>query len=259
MPLALHAWLTAASLPMLLHSGRCESSPQVLDMSILVQVSVAKTEAESLNAQAHFPIMPGGPGGGDPKAKAQPEIGFHKKMLKALPVLEVECPAKLYTTKEDCGRAVELMKGLINATEGPEPAWTWHAQVKLMIGLSYWLYTPGTPLCFALLDKDQSGGISFDEMVALFGSQLVNTNKDIWNFMDQDANGTITREELHKYLRAVILIREQLPSIDDMDPTADTKKCLNMAQRVMVVMEGPARKLGFYPKLLSIGGIILAA
>jgi len=188
-----------------------------------------------------------------------PEQGFHKKLLKALPVLQTECKTKDYVTEEDCNNSINMLSMMINVTQGPEPMWTWHGQLRMMMGLHFWLYTPGTMLCFSILDMDQSKGITWPEMQRLFGAQMMNGMSPMWKFLDLDNDGNLTRPELYKYLRAAILVREQLPALDPIDPAADTKKCLNMAHRVLAPPPVPPKKMKFYPKLLSIAGIVVGA
>jgi len=188
-----------------------------------------------------------------------PEQGYHKKVVKALPKLQSECKTKPFATEEDCNTAVDLLTMMSKSTEGPEPMWTWHGHLRSMIGLHFWLYTPGTMLCFTILDMDQSKGISYEEMTRLFGPQLMAGMNPVWKFLDPDGNGSISREELYKYLRAAIMARDVLPELDGIDPKADTRKCLNMAHRVLAPPVAPMKKMKFYPKLLSIAGIALGA
>lgn len=190
---------------------------------------------------------------------AAPEPGFHKKLVKALPQLQGDCYKKLYATKDDCDMAVKMVQQFIKATDGPEPMWTWHGQIRMMMGLNFWLYTPGTSMCFPMLDRDQSGNVTLEEMEQLFGVQAVANSRAIWEFLDLNNDGGFTREELHKYLRASIMIREYLPQVDMMDSKADSRKCLNMAHRVLNPPPVVMKRLGFYPKLLSIAGIVVGA
>lgn len=188
-----------------------------------------------------------------------PEPGFHQKLVKALPLLKEQCYHKLYATKEDCTLAIRMVMSMIKYTDGPEPVWTWHGQIRAMLGLNYWLYSPGTTMCFPMLDRDQSGNVTLEEMTMAFGVQMVKGSQAIWEFMDQNNDGGFTREELHQYLRACIMIREYLPEVDAMDTKADSKKCLNMAHRVLNAPPAAMARLGFYPKLLSIAGIVVGA
>jgi len=188
----------------------------------------------------------------------KPEAGFHKKLVKALPKLEAECSGKPYATKDDCEMAAKMMKMLIKETDGPEPMWTWHGQVRMMLGLAFWLYTPGTLLAVMILDKDQSGAISWEEMSAVFGAQMMSAMQPMWAFLDINSDGSIARQELHKYLRAAILIRDLLPQVDPIDPAAETKKCMNMAHRVLAPPKVPPRKLALPSKILVIAGIVAA-
>uniref|UniRef100_A0A7S1Q380 Calmodulin n=1 Tax=Alexandrium catenella TaxID=2925 RepID=A0A7S1Q380_ALECA len=190
---------------------------------------------------------------------APPEKGYHKKVVKALPQLQSDCKTKPYATEEDCTMAVNLLTMMGKVTEGPEPFWTWHGHLRNMMGIHFWLYTPGTMLCFTILDMDKSKGISYEEMGKLFGAQMVATMSPVWKYMDPDGDSIITREELHKYLRAAILVRSVLPELDGVDPTADTRKCLNMAHRVLAPPAMPMKRMKFYPKLLSIAGIFIGA
>jgi len=137
--------------------------------------------------------------------------------------------------------------------------WTWHGHLRTMLGIHFWLYTPGTMLCFTMLDMDKNKGISYEEMTKLFGTQAMAAFNPAWKFMDPDGDGSMTREELHNYLRAVILVRGVLPELDGIDPQADTKKCLNMAHRVLSPPAAPTKRMRFYPKLLSIAGIFFGA
>merc|ERR1719510_1404306 len=109
------------------------------------------------------------------------------------------------------------------------------------------------------LDQNDDGGFNREEMTQLFGVQEIKSNQAIWEFLDQNDDGGFNREELHKYLRACILIREYLPQVDMMDTKADTKKCLNMAHRVLTPPPVVTAKLGFYTKLLCIAGIVIGA
>lgn len=188
-----------------------------------------------------------------------PEPGFHRKLVKALPELQEQCYKKLYATKEDCDLAVRMVTALIKHTDGPEPVWTWHGQIRAMLGLQYWLYSPGTTLCFPMLDRDQSGNVTLEEMTMAFGVQMVKGNQLVWEWLDLNGDGGFTREELHRYLRACIMMREYLPEIDMMDTKADSKKCLNMAHRVLNPPPVAMSRMGFYPKLLSIAGVVLAS
>jgi len=189
----------------------------------------------------------------------EPEQGYHKKIVKALPVLKEGCSSKAYATEEDCRRAVDLITMLGKISEGPEPMWTWHGQIRLMVGIHFWLYTPGTMIVFTLLDMDRSKGITYEELTRIFGPQAMSSMNPVWKHLDQDGDGGITREELHNYLRAAILVRDVLPDLDGIDPKAPTLKCMNMAHRVLAPPAMPMKKMKFYPKLLSIAGIVIGA
>jgi len=188
-----------------------------------------------------------------------PEPGFHRKLVKALPDLKAECNNKLYATRDDCELATKMMESFIKITDGPEPVWTWHGQIRTMMALNFWLYMPGTSFCFSMLDKDQSGNVTLQEMTQLFGAQAVKSNQAVFGFLDANNDGAFTREELHKYLRACIMIRDFVPSVDMIDTKADTKKCLNMAHRVLNEPKAAMKQMGFYPKVLCILAILFGA
>eukprot|EP00411_Alexandrium_monilatum_P015309 CAMPEP_0175254388 /NCGR_PEP_ID=MMETSP0093-20121207/37165_1 /TAXON_ID=311494 /ORGANISM="Alexandrium monilatum, Strain CCMP3105" /LENGTH=316 /DNA_ID=CAMNT_0016548707 /DNA_START=53 /DNA_END=1003 /DNA_ORIENTATION=- len=193
-----------------------------------------------------------------PGKMSPPEQGYHKKVVKALPILQAECKTKPYATEEDCNLAEKLLTMFTMITEGPTPNVTVHGYLRDMVGLSFWLYTPGTMVAFSLLDMDKNTGVTFEEMVKLFGIPTMAIMHPMWGFLDLDHDGNMTRQELHRYLRAAIMVREVLPELDGMDPTADTRKCLNMAHRVLVAPV-QTKRMAFYPKLLSIAGIGIGA
>lgn len=186
-----------------------------------------------------------------------PEQGYHEQMVKALPVLEGGCKTRPYATEDDCKNAARLLRTMIGATEGPEPTGTWHTVVRQMLSLNFWLYTPGTAHCFGVLDRDHNAGISFEELVVSFGAQLMAAVKPVWKHLDQDRSGQVTREELHSYLRAAILVREVLPALDPVDPTIETRKVMGMARRVLTLPAAPMKRMQFYPKLLCIACIAI--
>lgn len=187
--------------------------------------------------------------------------GFRSRVVDAIPKAKAECPTQKYVTGNDCNRTVQLMNILTQITNGPEPPKTWQTKIRYMLGLHYFLYVPGSMICFQVLDKDASQGISWDEFLAVFGADMMSSMEPIFKFMDTsegptNGDGVISRKELHSFLRAAIIIRSILPEIDAIDPGADTSKCLAMAHRIVVVPKNTGKPLGKYTKLLCIAGIM---
>lgn len=187
--------------------------------------------------------------------------GFRARVVDAIPKVKTECPTQKYVTGNDCDRALELMQILTNITNGPEPQFTWQTKIRYMLGLHYFLYVPGSMICFQSLDRDASQSISWDEFLAVFGADMMKSMEPIFKFMDTsktttNADGAVQREELYSFLRAALIIRSVLPEIDAIDPQADTSKCLAMAHRIVVVPKTTGKPLGKYTKLLCIAGIM---
>jgi len=223
----------------------------VIDGMSLMQVTTNSTRAGPLDMMSALK-----------KVAEGVSPGFRARLIDAIPKVEADCPKQKYVAGTDCARAVELMTIVTNITDGPEPPKTWETQIRYMLGLHFFLYIPGSLVSFPMLDKDASKGISWNEFLAVFGPDMMKSMDPIFKFMDTskgetNRDGEISREELHSFLRAAIIIRSVLPEIDAIDPGADTSKCLAMAHRIVVVPQVNGKPLGKYTKLLCIAGIML--
>lgn len=187
--------------------------------------------------------------------------GFRQRLVDTIPKMKAECPTQKYVTGNDCDRTLELMNIVANITNGPEPPKTWETRIRYMLGLHFFLYVPGSMICFQALDKDASSGISWDEFLAVFGADMMSQMEPIYKFMDTSKgetnhDGVVQRDELYSFVRSAVMIRSVLPEIDAIDPSADTPKCLAMAHRIVVVPKVGGKPLGKYTKLLCIAGIM---
>lgn len=207
------------------------------------------------------------------KAQNKPQPGMHLKVQAALAnISSKECEARFakvdLSQEGDCDRAALLAKLLIGASQGPEPPFTWEAMYRGMLGINFWLYVPGTMICYTILDQDDDGAITYSEMSRVFGDGLMNqfAATGLFKFMDgMQANGTIiedgniTREDLHAYLRAVVVLRDYVPSLDAMDSEAPTQKCMMMSARVLHPPAKLRKTMAKLPKLACILGIMFGA
>jgi hypothetical protein len=198
-------------------------------------------------------------------------VGMKEKMQKTLAEIPSTCSEKLQKVTLPandpnlCNRAEKLAKLLVDTTAGrTEPPWTFESEFRKMLGLNFWLYSPGVA-SFDSLDLDQSQGISLDELKAAFGPALIQAfeSSHLFDFMDSQGyenptDGFISRPDIVKFLFAAIMLRDYQKTLDEYQPDSSTQKVLNMAQRLHkpIAVGGP-KYMSQLPKLGCIFGILI--
>jgi hypothetical protein len=200
-----------------------------------------------------------------------PTVGAHTAMEKTLAEIPSTCPGKVSNIAplpaDDpnlCQRTEKLAKLLVNSTAGrTEPTWTFEAEYRSKLGLTYWLYTPGV-FSFEALDQDKSQSITVSELSAAFGPLMTQTfiDSDLFNFMDSQGyenstDGLIDRADLVKFLFAAVMLRDYQIGLDASFHDNPTLKLLKMAQRLHKPMPAPQHPMAKWPKLGCIVGIMV--
>jgi len=160
------------------------------------------------------------------------DMNLRQKLADLMPHFLADCLARPYGNEHDCRRADRLLTAVTWFTiQTPDDHLLLDIQQRL--GLSFYLWLPGPPFCFTALDKDQDGGLSWTREVApSFGPGTMLRLNPMKKYMDADNDGNLTRPEIGEYLRAAVLLRDQLPEVDGLHPDTPTEACMDLAEVV---------------------------
>mmetsp|Transcript_40301 Transcript_40301/g.93725 ORF Transcript_40301/g.93725 Transcript_40301/m.93725 type:complete len:302 (-) Transcript_40301:256-1161(-) len=159
------------------------------------------------------------------------DLGFRQKLHDLVPRFKSECLRRGFGTEQECETADDELRTLVWATTNvtDENILT-GARVRL--GLTWFLWQPGPPMSFNLVDMDHNNMLTWKELTDVFGWPTMFIMLPLRKFLDPDDDGNTTRDELYNYLHSSILVRDQMPQVDQVYPEKPTQEVLTQLQRV---------------------------
>lgn len=191
-----------------------------------------KTAAHKISSSSHFAPMPL-----EKEVITRTRDRIHVKLAAARAQAQGKCHGD-DDRQPSCKHVLDLLDILIDESTGEEPKWGFLNHVRFMLGLSFWLYTPGPAWSFHALDRDNSGTISWPEFHHTF-TQVESVLK-IFMFMDTNTDNSLSKPEVVDFLRTAVKVRELVPDVDDVDP--ETSSDIVM-QKIDAMLEGRHKRM----------------
>lgn len=200
------------------------------DLASLIQLHLQVHPAAPLNGTAVDRALAATAA---PAKMQQVEFSFRQKLHDVASTFLDTCHTRKFATAQECTDANRMLKVLIEASESDTDDQVL-ANCRIRLSMRWFLWRPGPPMSFVEADSDASNTLTWAEFLGVIDN-VGGTEATIAPFrpiLDVDHDGNITREELHGFMQAGILIRDQLPEVDEFRPHMSTGYCLKLARRI---------------------------